>query len=164
MSDMEGMHSVGDGDGLAGLLSEDAEPLTCIICGTPLHYGGRGPKPKFCAEHRKNKTATSRPKNTRSDSALQISIAGIHRGAGFLVGMVDIFDGQTIAANADELAAKWVEASKSDPKLRKWLERIGSGGGKGDLIFAYTMVAYPILAHHKLLPSWMMAHEPTQVA
>lgn len=32
----------------------DTSPgLSCVVCGTALTYGGRGPKPKYCEEHRK---------------------------------------------------------------------------------------------------------------
>lgn len=51
----------------------DVPELSCVVCGKGLTYGGRGPKPKYCEEHKKggaNKSlggGTGRGKSSSAD-------------------------------------------------------------------------------------------------
>ena len=37
--------------------ADRTDDLACVVCGTPLHYAGKGRKPKFCVDHKQTRTA-----------------------------------------------------------------------------------------------------------
>ncbi|HXK36073.1 MAG TPA: hypothetical protein VJ553_00640, partial [Candidatus Paceibacterota bacterium] len=67
---------------------EVAPEFTCQFpgCGNELTYGGRGPKPKYCADHKKSKkTSTgSKPRGTAQSEALASQATDL------IIGLTDI--------------------------------------------------------------------------
>jgi hypothetical protein len=76
----------------------------------------------------------------------------MYRGIAFGVGLLDQFDGMALANGADSLAHSWIVLAQTDPKVRKFLQRITTGSGWGAVILAHTIVALPIIQHHNLIP------------
>lgn len=85
---------------------------------------------------------------------LETAIADMYRGIGMGLTFVDPFDGMTIAEGSDKLAHSWIVLAESNPKMKAFLVKLATGGGWGAVIIAHAMVAYPILAHHDMLPSF----------
>jgi hypothetical protein len=76
----------------------------------------------------------------------------MYRGLGFAVGMLDQFDGIALAQGADSLAHSWIVLAQTDPKVRKFLQKVTTGSGWGAVILAHALVAMPIVQHHNLTP------------
>lgn len=131
----------------------DDAPYRCEVCGTSLTYSGRGRRPKFCEDHKKGAKGTGqRPANMK---ALENSLADIYRGLGMGLNFIDPISGMEVANSADALAHSWIILAESNPKVKKFLLKITTGGGVGAVILAHGMVAIPILARHDKLPSFM---------
>lgn len=126
----------------------DEAPYRCETCGTALHYGGRGRKPRFCDEHKKGGAS----KSPASLKALEASLTEMYMGLGFGVTMLDQYDGQTITASAESLAHSWIVLAEANPKVKKFLQKLTTGGGAGAVIIAHAMVGVPILMHHGIGP------------
>jgi hypothetical protein len=134
-------------------LPPTVDGLWCEVCSAPLTYGGRGRKPRFCAEH-KPKASAPTGKRSNSVDVLIAQIVDFYAGIGTVVTLVPgcALDGMTVAGNATKLGESWRPLIERDPKLRKFWERMLTGSGYGALAFAHIMVALPIMANHGLLP------------
>jgi hypothetical protein len=143
-------------DGLSltdDVVSTDPDGIFCVVCGTQLVYGGRGPKPKYCAEHKRNQSSGSGStvrRASRSMAGIEQSLAEGYRFLGLGVSAFSEMAGMEIAGHADDLAKSWVIAAESNPKLRKTLEKMAMTGGMSGVIMAHLMVALPIAKHHGL--------------
>lgn len=144
-----------------GWISADDAPYRCEVCGTSLEYGGRGRKPRFCAEHKKgaSKSASGSGKATASMQVLENNLADIYRGLGMGVSLVDPVSGMEIASAADKLAHSWITLAESNPKVKKFLIKLTTGSGVGAVVIAHGTVAYPILARNGMLPSFLGGKE-----
>lgn len=71
---------------------------------------------------------------------------------GLGLSMVDLFDGQVIALNAERLARSWSDLAAQNATVRKYLERAMQGGAWGAAIGSTAMVAVPILVRHGMAP------------
>lgn len=140
--------------------STDEAPYRCETCGVSLRYSGRGRKPKYCAEHKAGGKSTPGTRGTNM-KALEHSLAEMYRGLGMGLNFVDPISGMEVAASADALAASWIVLAESNPKIKKFLVKITTGGGVGAVVIAHGMVALPILARHDMLPSFMTGGKET---
>lgn len=115
-------------------------------------HTGRGRKPKNCLEHRKVATprATSQ---TKTIGALEDSLSANIVGMGVAVSMFDQYCGSAIVAGGPNLSHALCDVAKRDPKVRKALERAMGSMGWGQVITAAAMIAIPIAAHHRLMPT-----------
>jgi hypothetical protein len=141
-----------------------ADDLTCEECGTPLTYAGRGRKPRYCAEHRKQPAANPRKVPSGrigSTDALVNQISNLYMVLGTVLGMskATTFDGMIVASNAAELAESWRPILDSNPKVRAFWEKASTTGNLSVLIGAHIGVILPIMAHHGIGPKFM---QPTQ--
>jgi hypothetical protein len=140
---------------------DDDSPFRCEVCGTALEYSGRGRHPKFCDEHRKNKTSagssgSGSATGFKGKAQLEVALADLYRSVAFGVGIFDQFDAMTIAGSADSLAHSWIVLAETDPKVRKFLQKITTGTGWGAVILAHMMIAMPIMINHNALPQGLM--------
>lgn len=133
--------------------SQDEAPYRCEVCGTSLTYGGRGRKPRFCDEHKRN----GKPAGTRSSSgsmaALERQLGDLYRSLGMGVTMVDPESGFEIVGAADKLAHSWIVLAETNPKVKRFLVKLTTGSGVGAVIFAHGAVLLPILQRHDMLPN-----------
>lgn len=127
---------------------DDVNPR-CVVCGVEIVYGGRGPKPKYCVDHKKNK-ATKR-RMPASMAGLEQSLADAYRMMAMGVSMFNLKDGMEIEAHADQLAHSWVVAAETNPRLLKFLQRMNTGSSIGGVIVAHAAVAIPIAINHGVL-------------
>lgn len=80
----------------------------------------------------------------------------------------DIYSAQVISTRAEYLAEAYTDLAKQNPKVRKALEAMMSGGAWGGAIVATASVLIPIAGHHGLIPAFdpwqaMMPVEAPQV-
>jgi hypothetical protein len=68
--------------------------------------------------------------------------------AGMAVSMVDTYDGQVIAVNAERLADAWCQVAEQNARVRKVLEAMLEGSALGSAVMTSCMVAIPIMVHH----------------
>lgn len=149
--------SVSDGD-----IPPETPPLSfndtefsCKVCGKELFYSGRGRHPQYCDDHKPNRANNTAPKTSGNMTALRTSLTEMYMFVGMGVTVIDPTDGMTITASAEKLADSWITLANSNPKVKKFLFKITTGGGIGAVIIAHAMVAIPILAHHDMLPQFM---------
>lgn len=132
---------------------DDAPPSTheyaCLTCGTELHYGGKGRKPKYCDAHKPSRSPSRRttgPKNeqlaAQATEAL-IQINGL-ASLGLLIAGLPLT--ATAIDNAkDGLREQLHAALITDPALCRTILRAGSGSAKLSLAVAYGMLAVSVV-------------------
>ncbi len=131
---------------------KESTGFTCQACGVPIHYGGRGRHPKFCDEHKPKKAASSGrtsggvPVDVLIDQIQTLYVA-MATGATFTPYALD---GMVIAENSEKLAESWRPLILRDPKIRKFWEKVCTGGGWGTVVFAHGLVAMQIAKMHGL--------------
>lgn len=131
----------------ASTFSIGSDDPTCVICGTALTYGGRGPKPKYCDEHRKNKpkSAANVKGSTRDVTAAANALKTLNGVIAVPLMMVAPPAGAEWSRRLPELEAQTLTILESDPALAKRLAAAGSKGGAIALALAYGMNIIPVL-------------------
>lgn len=139
-------------------LPDDIAPpveYSCEVCGEELFYGGRGRKPKFCDEHKKNRPPTSATRTTRSPSVDRLveQISETYRmvGTGLTFNNGTSMDGMVLLESADKLGESWRTLLERDPKIRKMWEKFFTVSGYGAVLAAHAMIALPIMQNHGLI-------------
>lgn len=136
-----------------------ANGLTCETCGMPLHYGGRGRKPRFCDEHKPNRKAVD--STGRSARKPRAKSKRVQRGhplvemlatggwglAGSFVAGTGETAGQVAAGRVMQVQAPDAGirlARLVDPWTRKltWLNSVSEGGPLADIA---AIVLPPVL-------------------
>lgn len=135
----------------------DVRELRCVTCAIPLTYGGRGPKPKYCEEHRQgNKRVASSPrKSTPTVETLISQIKDTYRQ----LGMMGMFvpkpslaaDAMIIMNEADKLGESWRGVLERDENIRRMWTKFFTVSGWGTLIAAHAMIALPIMQNHGVI-------------
>lgn len=136
-------------------LSHNDAEYSCQVCGLELFYSGRGRHPKFCDEHKPGAANNRAPKAAGNMTALRSSLIEMYMFVGMGVTIIDPMDGMTITGSAEKLADSWITLANSNPKVKKFLFKVTTGGGVGAVIIAHLMVMVPILANHDMLPTFM---------
>lgn len=140
--------------------SEDQAPissgeLACIVCGSPLTYGGRGPKPKYCAEHKTNKSKSASASSGGSQARIERLMAQRYLELSTLVMVIDPTAAMIIADRADSLAHQWAALAESNPKVKRALLRTNDGMGWAGVILGHTMLAIAIMNAHEYEPPFI---------
>lgn len=119
----------------------------CLECGKPLVYAGRGRKPKYCEEHRKNSRGSSAPRKGAGNNATLAAqatdaLCQVH-GLVASLGMVTGFPmtASAIASAEDGFREQAYNALLTDPDLCKTILRAGTTSGRVALLIAYGMFA-----------------------
>lgn len=149
-----------DADLLTEPVATSSSEMTCQVCGIDIAhlYAGRGRKPKFCVEHKPtvgSRTAASG--STRSVDTLIGQMAEMYAavGAGLTFIPPTATDGMIISGHATSMAESWRPLILRDPKVRKFWEKMTTGGGWGTVIMAHSVVALAIMqAHNVQLPGF----------
>lgn len=94
--------------------------LECETCGKPLTYGGRGRKPRFCDEHKRNATARTggRGKSAVVDRAI-VELRVLYGVAGKGLSYWDRGAGELVIDNSDKLAESYRLLLETNDKFRK---------------------------------------------
>jgi len=136
--------------------------LECEICSVPLVYGGRGRKPRYCAEHKPSPGNSNKGTTRKSGATVDSLVESIH-GMYSMVAMgmtmlpATANDGMIVASKASDLAESWRPLLERDAKVRKMWEKAFTVSGYGTLIAAHLMVILPIAQSHNLIPSQKVA-------
>jgi hypothetical protein len=144
----------------------DGTGFRCIVCGTgPLHYAGKGRHPKFCDDH-KPKGSTSNSSKTRGGIPVDTLIEQIQQlyvavSTGLTFTPLAL-DGMVLADNSAKLAESWRPLILRDPNVRKFWEKVCTGGGWGTVVFAHGIVAMQIAKIHGVaIPGFTPQAVPT---
>lgn len=132
--------------------ADDVE-YPCQVCGREAGpYGGRGPKPKFCDDHKKSKAksgGTSSAKVTGSASSLAAQAAtvleqlnGIMSIGALVLGMHNT--ASAIAAATPGFKEQAYTALTTDPELCRLILKSGVKSGKVSLMIAYGSFAMQV--------------------
>jgi hypothetical protein len=141
-------------NGLPPLTPDDAPDISgvpefsCETCGKELHYGGRGRKPKFCDEHKRNSSTRSSGSTTSNEkiasAALDILVQANNLCGMGLMLMQMPQTASAIAMREDAFRVQALEALKADPALCRMILKAGATSGKAMLFMAYGMLAISI--------------------
>ncbi len=127
----------------------DRHEYACEVCGAELTYGGRGRKPRFCAEHKKSASSGSRRAAGKGNDALARQAAdtlSAYHGlvAAALTMAPGIWRMPSAAAELIDRDESFNEAAckalLADPKLARMILRGGGVSGALGLIIAYAML------------------------
>lgn len=126
----------------------DEYPDKCVVCSAGIPYGGKGPRPKYCDEHKKNKAKTTRT-STRGSADVARTAAGFLGQLNGLIGMGLAMYGldmtaKTIQTANDQFVEQATVALTNDPKLAKKIVSLGATSGKASLAVAYGMLGAAI--------------------
>jgi hypothetical protein len=122
----------------------------CEVCGRESGpYGGRGRKPKRCAEHKKSKSVTSTRKltGTSANLAAQATATLVQINGLLAVGAMAVGMFQTASAIAEHNAPfeeKAYQALLTDPELCKLIVKGGVKSAKLSLGIAYAGFLVPV--------------------
>jgi hypothetical protein len=138
----------------------------CQVCGTgPLYYAGKGRHPKYCDEHKPKGSTTSKG---RTGGGIPVDILIEQIGQLYVAVSTGLtftplaLDGMVIADNAAKLAESWRPLILRDPNVRKFWEKVCTGGGWGTVIFAHGIVAMQIAKIHGVaIPGFTPQVTPT---
>lgn len=138
-----------DNDEAVNPLNATDTGRTCKVCGTSIYYSGRGKPPVYCAEHKPKAGAASRSSGKSIDVLIdQMTQLYIGVSAGLKFVPQTAQDGMIIALNAQTLAESWRPLMERDPAIRKFWEKVCTGGGWGAVIMAHAMVGMAIANAH----------------
>lgn len=128
---------------------DNGSRFSCEVCGTPLTYAGKGRYPRFCADHKPNASSSPKAKGGVPVDILIEQITQLYVGVS--VGMTFTpyaMDGMVVADNASKLAESWRPLILRDARIRKFWEKVCTGGGWGQVVFAHGVVAMQIAQIH----------------
>lgn len=135
---------------------EDESPDICQIpgCNESLVYGGRGRRPRFCDEHKpnKSKSTVTKRRTTAWQANLHQQLLGTIGTVGIAVMAFNQFDGMCVMNGADNLAKSLVGVAEINPSVRKALEAAMTATAWSSVAVAIAGIAIPIAANHGVLP------------
>lgn len=117
----------------------------CEVCGREAGpYSGRGRKPKYCSDHKRNKNTSSTPrvKGTNAGLAAQATEALVQINNMAAVGLMVMSYPETAGAISDRettFREQTYNALLTDPGLCRTILRAGTTSGKAALAIAYGM-------------------------
>jgi hypothetical protein len=106
----------------------------------------------------RNPGPDAKPRGVAGQTAnLERQLREQFQAIGFMVQLIEPYDGQVILQNADRLAAAYARLAAVNPMVRRMLTGAGNGQAYLGAIVATAAVALPILAHHGMLPTGPLA-------
>lgn len=123
---------------------------TCVECGAPLTYSGRGRKPRYCDAHRKRSSGTSnRASSPRAsgnvDTALVI-LGGMYDGLSAALMMLSPRAATEWSSRVDTLQMQNRVILTANPDLCKRINNVSKSGATGAFIAAHVMAVAPVVA------------------
>lgn len=147
-------------------INSDPSSGNCVVCGVELPYSGKGPRRKYCDDHRKQASPSSAAGRTTNVDTLINQIGDFYRHIGMAASFVPptAMDGMIIAAEASKLAESWRPLIVKDRKIRELWQKITTGSGWGAVILAHGMIGMSIAANHGVhIPGLGPSPQPTPV-
>lgn len=134
---------------------QDGDALTCLVCGKPLEYAGRGRKPKYCDEHKKSKSGGSGASRSPSKGAAgdaRIAAEALTQANNLAAVALMVLPepyrmeatGTAITEASDKFNEQAYQALLQSPELAKAIARAGGISGAAGLVMAYGMLAATI--------------------
>jgi hypothetical protein len=130
----------------APTMPTDQDTLQCVVCGTPLTYGGRGPKPKYCADHKKNKTTGTGTRKTKRKTGTDYTagVKGLIQVPAMALTMVGtstkkpeyLADAFVLSHYADDIATAVSDIANDQPQIAAVLDKVLKVGPYGALMTA----------------------------
>lgn len=150
----------------------ESEPMsieTPVMCNTPgcnnpvMPYGGRGPRPKKCKDHKgKSGPTTSRKKKsygtdyTEGVTELLTMPAAVLAVVGSQTNNIPLVaDAAVVEHYAPRIATAVNGLAQERPEVAAVLDRVLKAGPYAALIGAVVPMAIQIMANHKILPAGM---------
>lgn len=99
----------------------------------------------------KNRSRRQEGENVPLDPKLAEKLHASIVQLALIVGVFNEADGQVIAQNADGLADGWANLAAHNPRVRRSLDRIMSGGAWGAALAPTAAVAFGIAANHGMI-------------
>lgn len=148
-------------DMLPDMPADDVPPVndfehSCEVCGIELTYGGRGRKPKRCADHKAGSRKSGgavRSSGGRWQQPLQDALTSQFVMVGMMIYPFENFDGQTIITGSPALAQSLVGVAEQSPAVRDALQKFVTAGAWSQVAAAVAQIAIPIAMHHKIIPT-----------
>ena len=120
---------------------------SCLECGKPLIYAGRGRKPKWCDEHKPKRTSGTHGRKASGDVAqAQAILDGIYQG--FTMGLMVLSPVAAAQWNSklESLQTTNAVLLAGDKDLTRSICKMGQGGGKIAFGVAHLMAIAPVAA------------------
>ena len=128
-----------------------ASDLTCVVCGDPLTYAGRGRKPTRCALHKQGTSTGTKPGGRRQSASvarIRDESAKMVGTVGLLVTMQNQFDGGVLVNKAPEWGDAFGDLADASPAARKVLEKVFADAAYVKLVVVALSTTLPILWNH----------------
>ena len=101
--------------------------------------------------------STNRAGASMSVSKIEESLSTQFTMIGTAVYAFNNYDGTVILQGTPKLASSLASLCDKNPKVKKNIERMLSGGAYGEVIMAAAFIAIPIMANHDLMPPGIAA-------
>lgn len=131
----------------------DNGPLECIVCNTEIFYGGRGPKPKYCDEHKTGTRRGTPSGNTsgggRHSADVTAALASMEAMYGILTMLLSPLSPVASAILKDGVPAAQMQnrlAFENDRALARSISSGAAKGGKAMFIATNAMLIGPVVA------------------
>jgi len=124
-------------------------------------YGGKGPRPKYCAEHKRKSGPTTTRKKKSYGTDYTEGVADLLSMPAAVLGVVGsqtnniplVADAAVIEHYAPKIATAVNDLAQEKPEVAAVLDRVLKAGPYAALIGAVVPMAIQILANHKILPA-----------
>ena len=138
----------------------DTEPATAEETFAALGALGKDTAPRKTSdrarasegEKKGDKSESSTRRTTTRTPPLEKRLSQTFTMIAVTVSAFDPVCGGAVAERAQDLAGAWNRLAQQDPRVKKALESLMSGGAYGEALFMTGLTLLPILRHHGLLP------------
>lgn len=143
-------------------VTPSVEDLACKVCSRPLTYGGRGPKPKYCADHKRKTTSTPRAKK-KTGTDYREAVTGLLQVPAMALTMIGtstkkpeyLADAFMISHHSPGIASAISDIANDRPEVAAVLDKVLKVGPYSALLTALMPLAIQIAANHKLIQPGM---------
>lgn len=138
-------------------------------CSNPTVYGGRGPRPKKCPEHKATRTKSTRTKKKTGVDYTEAVAGLLQLPAGALAAIGAgrdkpefLADSVVISHYAPAIATAVSDLANDRPEVAAVLDKVLKVGPYGALLAAVMPMTVQILANHKIMPAGIMGTQTAE--
>lgn len=130
--------------------TQEAAEFTCVVCGKPLTYSGRGRKPKYCEEHKRGSSGASKiGGSTRGSADAKAAANTLDMGYTALTVLLQMVGAtqarEALQASLPGLREQNLQFLTQDKELAKKINAMGKTGGRYAFFAAQATVLGPVL-------------------